>query len=105
MIWMRIFFCFFFVLDIALVAQLGFSDKGGMEYLRLCKTRDQLETRIDMVTRRNLALSDEIRLLKKSPAYAERMACVECNLVDEDEILYLFQPSPNTKTQPSGNGS
>ncbi len=103
MIWMRVFFCFFFVLDIALVVQLGFSDKGVMEYLRLCSTRDQLETRIDMVTRRNLALSDEIRLLKKSPAYVQRIASVECNFAAEDEILYLFRPLQN-KNQPSGDG-
>jgi cell division protein FtsB len=101
MIWMRVLFCFFCVLDIALAAQLIFGDKGIMEYLRLCRTRDRLTVQIDATATRNMALSDEIRLLKKSPAYAERLARAEFNFVADGEILYLFEPSPD-KEQPAG---
>ncbi|MGX9365243.1 FtsB family cell division protein [Desulfoplanes sp. PS50] len=98
---MRILFCSLCVLDIALAVQLVVGDKGIMEYLQLCTTRDQLRTQIDATATRNMVLSDEIRLLKKSPAYVEQMARAEFNFVAEGEILYLFEPSSG-KDQPSG---
>ncbi len=101
MIWMRVLFCSFCVLAVALALQLVFSDKGVMEYVSLCRTHDRLSAQIDAVTRRNLELSDEIRLLRKSPAYGERMARAEFNFAADDEILYLFEPS-QAKDQLSG---
>jgi cell division protein FtsB len=101
MIWMRVLFCSFCVLDVALAVQLVFGDKGIMEYLQLCKTRDRLTAQVDAMTSWNMALSDEIRLLKNSPAYVEQVARAEFNFVADGEILYLFEPSPG-KNQPSG---
>ncbi len=101
MIWMRILFCSLCVLNIALVVQLIFGDKGIMEYRQLCKTRDQLSAQIDATATRNMILSDEIRLLKKSPLHVEQMARAEFNFVADGEILYLFEPFPG-KEQPVG---
>jgi cell division protein FtsB len=97
MTWMRVLFCCFALLDIALAVQLVCGSKGWMEYVRLRQTHDHLADQIEKVSTRNMALSEEIRLIKKSPTYVERMARAEFNFVAPDEILYLFEPPSKTK--------
>ncbi|GAU07860.1 FtsB family cell division protein [Desulfoplanes formicivorans] len=97
MTWMRVLFCCFALLDIALAVQLTCGSKGWMEYVRLKQTHDRLAAQIETVSTRNMALSEEIRLIKKSPAYVERMARAEFNFVAPNEILYLFEPLSKTK--------
>ncbi|PIE69031.1 MAG: hypothetical protein CSA21_04415 [Deltaproteobacteria bacterium] len=91
MIWIRILFGMLCILNGVLAVQLIAGDKGAVNYLRLCRTRDHLAGQVDAVTLQNVALSHEIRLLKKSPVYNQQMAKAAFNLAAQDEILYLFE--------------
>ncbi|WP_462324044.1 FtsB family cell division protein [Desulfoplanes sp.] len=91
MIWMRIIFLGFCILDAALALQLVLGDHGVMEYVHLRRTQERLLERIDTVSTHNMALSQEIRLLRKDPDYVQRVAKAELNFVSDGEVLYIFE--------------
>ena len=82
-------FCF---LDAVLAFQLIWGGKGAMEYVHLRTTSVRLQAEIDSLDSRNMLLSEDIRRLKSTPEYLERVVRTELNFVGDNEILYVFDP-------------
>ncbi len=93
----RVLVLLFCLLDVLLAFQLIWGGTGAMAYLHLRTTAARLQTEIDSLDRHNVLLSEDIRRIKDSPAYLERVVRTELNFVADNEILYVFEPVSSPK--------
>ncbi|WP_319779671.1 septum formation initiator family protein [Maridesulfovibrio sp.] len=90
------------VINLVLLIRLGLSEQGFFGYLDLDEKVKKLEMKIDAADNRTLELSREIRRLKTDRAYQEKIIRSRMNYVKENEVLYIFPDSGETKTQGAG---
>jgi cell division protein DivIC len=58
----------------------------------------EYEHQIQELTRKNLKLKEEKRLLKDDPEYFEKVAREKMGLVKENEVIYKFVPADQINT-------
>ncbi|WP_419779476.1 FtsB family cell division protein [Maridesulfovibrio sp.] len=90
------------IINLVLLIRLGLSEQGVFGYLELDEKVQDLEMKIEAADNRTLELSREIRRLKTDRAYQEKVIRSRMNYVKENEVLYIFPPSGETKTQGAG---
>jgi cell division protein FtsB len=78
------------LLNLVLVYNLIWGQRGAIAYKELRIRCDTLEERIRRIGDANLDLSKEIRLLQSDEKYIEKMIRNRLNFVRENEILYIF---------------
>ena len=97
MIWRRLLFAFFLVINAVLVYRLIWSDTQGiLAYKTMKEHRASLETRVRELDEKNVALSREIRLLQSDAKYLEKIIRKRLNFVRDNEILYIFSDTEDT---------
>lgn len=74
-----------------LLFQLIWGHNGLLRYLELRGTQDRLQRQVTAVQKENVRLSREIRLLKESPAYLEKVIRSEMHYVQPGEVVYLSE--------------
>jgi cell division protein FtsB len=77
------------LLNAFLVFQLVWGSNGLLRYFELKAMRGRLQTQVEQVRQENVRLSREIRLLKNSPEYIEKVIRSEMHYVQPGEIVYL----------------
>ena len=82
---------------ISLLFFIIFGEHGLIDLNSLKNERDQLSTKSEQLTRKNLAPSVEIDRLKHDPKYIENVARQELGMVGEDELIL----KPRNMTQDS----
>ena len=82
---------------VSLLFFIIFGEHGLIDLNSLKNERDQLSTKSEQLTRKNLALSVEIDRLKHDPKYIENVARQELGMVGEDELIL----KPRNMTQDS----
>ncbi len=82
------------LLNLVLVYSLIWGENGAFEYKLLKEQCGTLEAKIQEYDEKNLALSNEIRLLQLDEKYQEKMIRTRLNFVRDNEVLYIF---PETK--------
>lgn len=87
-------------LNLVLVYNLIWGQRGTIAYKELKLQCDKLEERIRRIGEDNLALSKEIHLLQTDEKYIEKMIRNRLNFVRSNEILYIFPGE--TKGEPAG---
>jgi cell division protein FtsB len=60
------------------------------DYFKLRKSQDVLEATVDKLKSGNEDLSDEIRRIKSSPAYARKVLRDKYHVTDENEKIIFF---------------
>ena len=90
MTWNRLILGLLLALNLLLLYRFLFSDQGMISYYELGARQAELELRIEELDRQNLALSQEIRLLKADREHIEDVIRQQMHFVKEDEILYIF---------------
>jgi cell division protein FtsB len=88
------------LLNLILVYNLIWGQRGAIAYKELRVRCDSLEERIARIGEANLQLGKEIRLLQSDDKYIEKMIRNRLNFVRENEILYIFPGE--TKGEASG---
>lgn len=96
----RIILALVLLLNLALVYNLIWGQRGIIAYKELRARCESLETRIRSMEESNLNLSKEIRLLQSDEKYLEKTIRNRLNFVRENEILYMF-PGEN-RGEPAG---
>ena len=86
------------VLNIVLLYNLIWGDRGAISYKELRERCDVLEARITRIGEDNLTLSKEIRLLQSDDKYLEKMIRNRLNFVRSNEILYIFPDEPKSES-------
>lgn len=76
--------------NVILVYNLIWSDKGVFAYLDLKSHRMQFQQRLEALGTRSLDVSQEIRWLKSDRAFTEKMTRACGNYLKDNEIIYLF---------------
>jgi len=94
------------VLNAALFYRMVWSPYGLLVYHKLRQEHIQLESQIRKLDQQNLALSREIRLLRRDDAYVEKMIRRRLHYVKDNEILYVFHEaqSPSKAGAPADEG-
>ena len=82
------------ILNLVLIYNLIWGDRGAIAYNELRARCDGLEEHIRIVGDSNLELSKEIRLLQSDEKYIEKMIRNRLNFVRGNEILYIFPEEP-----------
>lgn len=77
-------------LNVVLVYNLIWGERGVIAYKDLRARCDDLEKRISQVGAKNLDVSKEIRLLQSDEKYIEKTIRNRLNFVRGTEILYIF---------------
>ncbi|UZP68271.1 septum formation initiator family protein [Desulfovibrio mangrovi] len=96
MFWKRIVLGGLIALNIFLFVRMLVSDQGLFAYRELKADYIALEEQLAEVQQKNLALSQEIRLLQSDSGYIQRVIRQRLNFVKDNEILYIF---PDTTTE------
>ena len=102
MSWQRIFVVLSLAINLILVYSLIWGGQGLNAYRNLKEQHKLLQTRIQELDAKNLALSREIRLLQTDPKYQEKVIRNRFNFVKDNEILYIFPDSGNTAKTGAG---
>lgn len=90
----RIIFAVSIVLNLVLVYNLVWGERGTIAYKKLKAQSSNLEEKIRQVGENNLELSKEIRLLQSDEKYIEKNIRNRLNFVKNNEILYIFPDKP-----------
>lgn len=72
-----------------LIFQFIWGDNGFLRYLELKRMQERLQGQAAEVRQENVRLSREIRLLKESPFYIEKVIRSEMHYVQPGEIVYF----------------
>lgn len=96
----RIVFAVSVFLNIVLVYNLIWGQRGVIAYKELRARCSILEATIEKIGEDNLNLSQEIRLLQSDEKYLEKVIRNRLNFVRENEILYVFPGG--VQSEPSG---
>ncbi|MBG0776473.1 MAG: septum formation initiator family protein [Desulfovibrionaceae bacterium] len=99
----RFFLGLIVALNVFLLYRVLLSDQGVFAYNELRQRQEELSTRLQALTERNLELSRQIRLLKDDRQYIETIIRQQMHFVKEDEILYVF--TDNGTASPPGAGA
>jgi len=83
------------LLNMVLVYNLIWGERGIIAYKELRLRCDALEERIRQAGESNLELSKEIRLLQSDEKYIEKTIRNRLNFVRNNEILYIFPGETN----------
>ncbi len=70
---------------------LLFGNMGFIKYLKLKKTKNNLEAEIITLEKENKILQTQITALKEDPYYIEKHAREEFGLAKPDEYIFQFQ--------------
>ncbi len=90
MFWKRVLLGASITLNIFLLVRMLASDQGVFAYRELKSEYNALALRLADQEQRNVALSQEIRLLQSDPEYLENVIRQRMNFVRDNEILYIF---------------
>lgn len=101
MFWKRFFLGLLIALNLFLGYRLFFDEQGFFAYRELERKFTALQDRVRELDERNLRLSREIRLLQSDTAYIEKVAREKMQFLRDDEILYMFSGTPQTKIEDS----
>ena len=74
----------------AIVAWLGFGERGLIHLYRTENERQELAERIDRLTKENQVLFEEVHRLRTDMGYIESVARKQLNLIKSNEIIYKF---------------
>ena len=85
-------------LNMVLVYNFIWGERGAIAYKELRLRCDSLEERIRQVRESNLELSKEIRLLQSEEKYIEKTIRKRLNFVRNNEILYIFPGEINSNS-------
>lgn len=88
----RIVFAVSIVLNVVLIYNLIWGDRGIIAYKDLKARCSTLQSSLDQINKDNQNLSQEIRLLQSDDKYLEKVIRNRMNFVRENEILYVFPP-------------
>lgn len=86
-----IFFTIITLVFLYIGTTLIFGDMGLIKYLKLKKTKNNLETEISVLEKENKILKSQINALKEDPYYIEKYAREEFGLAKPDEYIFQFQ--------------
>ncbi|GHV54427.1 septum formation initiator [Deltaproteobacteria bacterium] len=78
------------VINVVLLYSLIWGNHGFSAYHNLKEQHELLEAHIQDLDKKNLALSQEIRLLQSDEKYQETVIRKRFNFVKDNEILYIF---------------
>lgn len=78
------------MLNLIMVYTLIWGEQGLIAYNELKTEVERLKQHIVELDSRNVALSQEIRLLQSDSRYIEKMIRKRMNFVKKDEVLYIF---------------
>ena len=78
------------VLILALVAWIGFGERGFIHLYRMEKERENYLEKISKLEQTNKELMNEIRRLREDRDYIETVARRELGLVKENELIIKF---------------
>ena len=97
----RLVFAVSLLLNLVLLYNLIWGERGAIAYKELRQRCDLLEERIRLAGEDNLELSKEIRLLQSDEKYIEKTIRNRLNFVRNNEILYIF-PGETDGDPPGG---
>ncbi len=80
---------FAFTLLVLIVGSLR-GELSILDYFKLRKSLDILENTVEHLKADNFALSEEIRKIKSSPAYARKVLRDKYHVTDSDEKIIFF---------------
>ena len=80
---------------VSLLFFIIFGEHGLIDLNSLKNERNQLSTKSEQLTLKNLSLSVEIDRLKHDPKYIENVARQELGMVGEDELILKPRSMPN----------
>ena len=80
---------------VSLLYFIIFGEHGLIDLNSLKNERNQLSTKSEQLTLKNLSLSVEIDRLKHDPKYIENVARQELGMVGEDELILKPRSMPN----------
>ena len=83
-------------LNLVLVYNLIWGDRGIIAYKDLKARCATLQASLDQIHKNNHDLSQEIRLLQSDDKYLEKVIRNRMNFVRENETLYIFPPGQQT---------
>lgn len=86
----RIVFAISVVLNLVLVYNLIWGDRGIIAYKDLKARCATLQSSLDQIHKDNHDLSQEIRLLQSDDKYLEKVIRNRMNFVRENETLYIY---------------
>ena len=78
------------ILILALVAWIGFGERGFIHLYRMEKERENYLEKISKLEQTNKELMNEIRRLREDRDYIETVARRELGLVKENELIIKF---------------
>ncbi|MDR2051077.1 MAG: septum formation initiator family protein [Deltaproteobacteria bacterium] len=84
-------------LNIVLAWNLIWGEQGFVAYKSLEQEFMVLNDRIDSLSKKNIALSREIKLLQTDDKYIEQMIRKRLNFVKDNEIWYIFSGEPGLR--------
>ncbi len=84
------------LINVILFYRMVWGDNGILAFNKLRTQYEGLVQELALLDKKNINLSNEIRLLKSDDEYIEKMIRQRLHYVRDNEILYLF-----TETQPS----
>lgn len=91
----RLVFAVSLLLNLVLLYNLIWGDRGVIAYKELRLRCDTLEEHIRQAGNNNMELSKEIRLLQSDEKYIEKTIRNRLNFVRSNEILYIFPGETN----------
>ena len=100
--WQRCFVGLSLAINAILAYSLVWGDQGLNAYRDLKEQHQMLETRVQELDERNIALSREIRLLQTDEKYQEKIIRKRFNFVKDNEILYIFPGTHDTAKTGAG---
>ncbi len=90
-----IFFTIIILAFLYMGTALILGDMGFIKYLKLTKTKNNLEVEINTMDKENKILKSQINALKDDPYYIEKHAREEFGLAKPDEYIFQFQNDKN----------
>ena len=99
MFWKRFIIGLLIVLNLFLAYKLLGGEQGLFGYQDLKGDYERLEEKIAELDRKNLQLSEEIRLLQSDRRYIEKIIREKMHYVKENELLYMPESSANASQQ------
>ncbi len=82
------------LINVILFYRMIWGDNGVLAFNQLRNQYKGLVQELATLDSANIALSNEIRLLKTDDAYIEKMVRQRLHYVRDNEILYLFTDTP-----------
>ena len=96
----RIVFTVSVFLNIVLLYNLIWGDRGVIAYKDLKARCASLQSSLDQIHKDNQDLSQEIRLLQSDNKYLEKVIRNRMNFVRDNEVLYIFPPGQQQLDRP-----